>query len=154
MIGRIIGLLSIPAVGLALWGLWRQVSAPRPLSRWTPIIGLVMAPLTLVVNLLVLRQARPEMFGVALGVFGLGFGIAWGQAARFEVVGTQVLARRSVMHLACWAVSYAMTQLLASFATAGWVAGGLTAMFFAAGSTIGTNVDLLVRRRHKLAQLA
>jgi len=154
MIGRVIGLVSILAVGLALWGLWRQVSKPRPLSRWTPIIGLVMAPLTVVINVVVLRQAQPELLGLLLGVGGLGFGLAWGQAARLEARGTQILAQRSVMHLACWAASYAATQLLASFANAGWVAGGLTMMFFAAGATIGTNADLFIRRRRLMRQVA
>lgn len=147
MIGRLIGLASIAGVTIGLWGLWRQVRRPRPLARWTPFIGLVMAPLTLVVNLVVLRQAAPDLLGPAVGVFGLGFGIAWGRSAHLEAVGDAIVARRSVMHLVCWAVSYAVTQLLTSFATAGWVAGGLVAMFFAAGTTVGTSLDLAVRRR-------
>jgi hypothetical protein len=147
MIGRLIGLASILGVGLALWGLWRQVRKPQRLSAWTPVIGLVMAPLVLVINVVVLRQAQPELLGPALGVCGIGFGVGWGQAARLEQSGTTIVAQRSVIHLACWAASYATTQLLTAFATAGWVAGGLTAMFFAAGATVGTNLDLLIRRR-------
>jgi hypothetical protein len=153
MIGRIVGLVSILAVGLALWGLWRQVRRPAPLSPWTSLIGLVMAPLTLIVNVVVLRQARPELLGPALGLCGLGFGVAWGQASRIRAEGERIVAERSVLHLACWATSYAVTQLLSAFANAGWVAGGLTAMFFAAGATIGTNLDLLIRSR-RLARRA
>lgn len=154
MIGRIIGMVSILAVALALWGLWRQVSKPRPLSKWTPVIGLVMAPLALLVNVVILQQANPDLLGVMLGVGGLGFGLAWGQAARLEADGTRVLATRSVVHLACWAASYAATQLMVSFANAGWVAGGLTMMFFAAGTTIGTNANLWFRHRRIRHHLA
>lgn len=154
MISQLIRLVSVAGVGLALWGLWRQVRKPQPLSRWTPVIGLVMAPMTLVINLVVLRQAQPQLLGPALGVCGLGFGVAWGQSAHLERRGNKIYARRSVMHLACWAASFTVTQLLASFATAGWVAGGLAAMFFAAGATIGTQADLALRRHRLAASMA
>jgi hypothetical protein len=58
----------------------------------------------------------------------------------------QVVARQSFLHLVFWGISAAATQLLASFAPARLVAGGLTMMFFSAGTTFGSGIDLLLRQ--------
>ncbi len=73
MIGRGFGLLSIALICLALWGLIRQVRKPQPLRPSGNLIGIVMAPVMLLVNLIVLRQAAPGLLGPALLIFGLGF---------------------------------------------------------------------------------
>jgi len=147
VIGRFLGVASILLVALALRRLVREVRRPQPVRVTSALIGLVMAPLTLVVNLVLLRQAGPGAPGAALLAVGLGFGAAWGQVARLERRGTQVVARRSVLHFTFWGTSYALTQGLATFTTARWVAGGLIAMCFSAGTTIGTELNLLTRRR-------
>jgi hypothetical protein len=58
------------------------------------------------------------------------------------------------MHLVFWGISYAITQVLATFAPAFLVAGGLATMFFSAGSTLGTNLNLLVRQLQMQPALA
>jgi hypothetical protein len=146
MIGRGFGLLSIVLVGFALWGLVRQVRKPLTVRPSGNLIGIAMAPIMLVVNVVVLRQAAPGLLGPSLLVLGLGFGLAWGQVARLRTQDGRVIAERSILHLFFWGVSYAVTQVLATFATAAWVAGGLVAMFFAAGTTLGTNANLFVRQ--------
>jgi hypothetical protein len=146
MIGRGFGLLSIVLIGLALWGLIRQVRKPQSLRPSGNLIGIVMAPTMLLVNLIVLRQAAPGLLGPSLLVLGLGFGAAWGQVAKLKTQEGRVLAERSILHLVFWGISYAATQILATFADAAWVAGGLIAMFFATGTSLGTNANLLVRQ--------
>ncbi len=145
-LGRIVSLLTIPLMALTIWGLIRQVRREQRLSLYSPIVGLVMAPLTLIINIIFLGQAFPALRGPALLIFGIAFGLAWGQTARLHVKGKAVVARRSILHLVFWAVSYAITQVLATFAPAFVVAGGLATMFFSAGSTLGTNLNLLVRQ--------
>jgi hypothetical protein len=145
VIGRIIGLLTIPLLVFMMWSLIRQVRRPARLRPTTTLIGIVMAPAMLIVNLVFLRQAAPGSAGVALLVLGLGFGVAWGFTAHLSLRNERVVATRSVLHLVFWGVSFAVTQILATFAEAWLVAGGLAAMFFATGSTLGTNTNLLVR---------
>jgi hypothetical protein len=146
MIYRILSLLSVPLTLLSFYGMIRQVRKELPFRLRTPIIGLVFAPLSLVINVIFLRRAFSEFLGPALLITGLGFGLAWGQATRLYVKGPSIVGKRSVLHIIFWAVSYAITQILATFAPALWVAGGLTAMFFSTGSGLGTNLNLLIRQ--------
>jgi hypothetical protein len=145
MIGRLVGLLSIPLVLLTIRGLVRQVRNEQRITAGTAAIGLVMAPLALLVNIVFLRQASPEVLGPMLLLAGLGLGLAWGQATRLHRRGPIVVGRRGAMHLVFWAISYGITQLLALVAPAYMVAGGIAAMFFSAGSSLGANLNLLAR---------
>jgi hypothetical protein len=106
-----------------------------------------MSVLMLAVNVFILHRANPTVLGAALLVVGVGFGLAWGQATQLSQEGDAVVAQRSVLHIVFWAVSFTLTQVLATFAPAAWVAAGLAAMFFSAGATLGTSANLLVRRR-------
>jgi len=146
VIWRILSLLSIPLVLWAFWGLVRQVRKPQRLRALTPVIGIVMSLLMLTANVFILHRANPTLLGGALLVVGIGFGLAWGQATRLAKEGDTVMAERSALHIIFWAVSFAMTQVLATFAPASWVAAGLAAMFFSAGATLGTSANLFLRR--------
>lgn len=146
MIWRILSLLSIPLVLWAFWGLIRQVQKPQRLRASTPVIGIVMSLLMLAVNVFILHRANPTLLGGALLVVGVAFGLAWGQATRLATKGETVIAERSVLHIIFWAISFTMTQILATFAPASWVAAGLAAMFFSAGATLGTSANLFLRR--------
>ncbi len=146
MIYRVLSLLSIPLVLLSFYGMVRQMRKELPFRLRTPIIGLIFAPLSLIINVFFLRRAFSELLGPALLVTGLGFGLAWGQATRLYLKGPAIVGKRSVLHIIFWAVSYAITQILATFAPALWVAGGLAAMFFSTGSGLGTNLNLLIRQ--------
>jgi hypothetical protein len=113
-----------------------------------------MAPVTLLINIIFLRQAFRAYLGPALLILGLALGLAWGQATRLYAKGKTLVAKRSIMHLVCWAISYALTQILATIAPASIVAGGLAAMFFSTGSTLGTNLNLIVRQLQMRPALA
>jgi len=145
-IGRVLSILSIPLMGLAIWGLIRQVRHEQPMGKLTPVIGLVMAPLALAFNLVFMRPAIQNLLGPVLLLLGLGFGLAWGQTTKLFAKGETVVARRSILHLIFWGLSYALTQVLATFAPATWVAGGLAALLFSTGATLGTHLNILVRR--------
>jgi hypothetical protein len=145
ILARVLSILSIIAVGLTLWVLIRQVGREQRQRLFTPIIGLVLAPVTLLINILFLHQAFSAYLGPALLIFGLGFGLAWGQTTRLYEKNRKLVGKRSVLHLIFWGISYAITQILATFAPALWVAGGLAAMFFSTGATLGTNLNLLAR---------
>lgn len=146
MIWRVVSLLTLPLMAFAIWGLVRQIRRALPVRARAAVIGLVMSPLLLLVNVIILRRAVPSVGGLALLAFGLGFGVAWGQNARLEKQGDMVVAKRSVLHLVFWAISIGVTQLLATFASEQWVALGLVSMFFTAGTSIGTNLNLLIRQ--------
>ena len=146
MIWRILSLLTIPIVALTFWMLIRQVRKPTPVRPGWTAIGLVFAPAMLVVNLVFLRHASPGSLGIALLVLGIGFGVAWGFTARLSMRDEKVIADRSILHLVFWGVSFGVTQMLATFAAAEVVAGGLAMMFFATGTTLGTSTNLLVRQ--------
>lgn len=154
MLGRIIGLLSIPLTGLTIWGLIRCVRKEQRVKLSTPVVGLVMAPISLLINVLFLRQAFSAFLGPALLIFGLGLGLAWGQTTRLYAKGGMLVGKRSTLHLVFWGISYAITQILATVAPAMWVGGGLAAMFFSTGSALGTNLNLLVRQLRMRSSLA
>ncbi len=145
MIWRIVSLLSIPVVLWTFWRLAKQVGKPQRVRKLTPVIGMVMSTLMLAVNVVLLHRAAAGLLGAALLAVGGGFGLAWGQSTRFSVRDDVLVAKRSVLYLVFWAGSFAITQLLATFASTLWVTGGLMTMFFSAGATLGTSTNLLAR---------
>ena len=146
MIDRIIGILSIPITLVMIFLLIRQVNKTQPVSPKSIWVGLVFAVLTLLVNLLFMRQAQPGMFGPLLLIGGMVLGLARGKASQLSIKIGAVTARQSIMHLFFWGASASVTQLLAAFAPARWVAGGLAMIFFSTGTTLGTNFNLLLRQ--------
>ena len=156
-IDKIIGLLSIPITLVMVAGIARQVNKNQRVTAGSSLIGLVMAPLTLIINLIFMRRVIPALAGPLLLILGLGFGLAWGFTTRLKLSEGVVVARQSILHLVFWAVSVTVTQLLAAFAPASWVMGGLATMFFSTGTTAGSQLNLFVRQlwfRSKPAQAA
>jgi membrane protein CcdC involved in cytochrome C biogenesis len=145
VIWRILSLLSIPVVLWTFWRLAKQVGKPQRVRTIMPVIGMVMSTLMLAVNVFFLHRAAAGLLGAALLVVGIGFGLAWGQSTRFSLKDDVLVAKRSVLYLVFWAGSFAITQLLATFASTVWVTGGLMTMFFSAGATLGTSTNLLAR---------
>jgi hypothetical protein len=66
-------------------------------------------------------------------------------STRLSLRDGAVVGKQSILHLVFWALSLAITQLLVAVAPASWVAGGLALMFFSTGTTLGTNLNLLLR---------
>jgi hypothetical protein len=152
-IDRIIGLLSIPLMLIMVAGIARQVNKNQRVSIGSTLIGLVMAPIILIINLLFMARAIPTSIGPFLLILGLGFGLAWGFTTRLKISDGVPVARQSILHLVFWAISLTVTQLLAAFAPVSWVAGGLATMFFSTGTTVGSQLNLLVRQRLQVNKL-
>lgn len=158
-LGRALSLLSVPLTLVMIFSMIRLVKKEQRARIRTNIIGIIMAPMTLLINVIFLNRALPNFFSVFfvggfVAVFGLGFGLAWGQTAKLYKKDEQLVVKRSIAHLVFWGLSYAITQLLAAVATTGFVAGGLATMLFSAGSTVGTNVNMLVRYQKLKARRA
>ena len=158
-LGRALSLLSVPLTLVMIFSMIRMVKKEQRARMRTNIIGIIMAPMTLLINVIFLNRALPDFFSVFfvggfVAVFGLGFGLAWGQTAKLYKKDEQLVVKRSIAHLVFWGFSYAITQLLAAVATTGFVAGGLATMLFSAGSTVGTNVNMLVRYQKLKARKA
>ena len=150
-LGRALSLLSVPLTLLMIFSMIRMIKKEQRASMRTNMIGIIMAPMTLLINVFFLNRALTDFLSVFfvggfVAVFGLGFGLAWGQTAKLYKQDEQLVVKRSIAHLVFWALSYAITQLLAAFASTGFVAGGLVTMLFSAGSTVGTNTNMLVRQ--------
>ena len=150
-LGRAVSLLSIPLTLVMIISMIRMVKKEQRARMRSNIIGIIMAPMTLLINVIFLNKALSDFWGVffiggLVAVFGLGFGLAWGQTAKLYQKDEQLVVKRSIAHLVFWAFSYVITQLLSAFATTGFVAGGLATMLFSAGSTVGTNTNMLVRQ--------
>ncbi len=145
-LGRLFSLASIPLTLLGVWGIIRQVNKEQRLGLASPMIGLVMSPLILLLNVLVLRQAQVNCAGPLFLIMGLGFGLAWGLTMRLSLRDGKVVGKQSILHLVFWGISYATTQFLTVVAPASWVAGGLVLMFLSTGTTLGTNLNLVLRQ--------
>ena len=79
MLGDLLSLISILVMMVMVALLIRQVNKPAPVNTGSTRIGLVMAPVLLVVNLIFLRQSNPNCYGLLLLAGGLAFGMLWGQ---------------------------------------------------------------------------
>jgi hypothetical protein len=145
MIGRIIGLLSIPLMALSIYGIIRQINKDNRLRIWSPILNLIMAPLSLIINVLFFRQTLIETIGPLFLVLGLGFGFAWGMTMKLSFHDGNVIGRQSIIYLIFLGLSYAITQLIATFAPATWITGGLVLIFFSTGSALGSSLNQIVR---------
>ena len=150
MILRLLSLLSIPLTLVMIFSMIRMVRNEQRARMRTNIMGIIFAPMILLINIIFLNRAFSDFpgmlcIGSMVAVFGLGFGFAWGQTAKLYKKGEKLVVKRSVAHLIFWAFSLAITQLFATFASTALVAGGLVALLFSTGSTVGTNTNMLVR---------
>lgn len=145
MVGRILGLLSIPLMLFTIYKLIRQVNKESKQSLWSPLLNMIMAPVSLLINIVFLHQAVVESIGPLFLILGLGFGLAWGMTMRLNLRQGGVVGRQSILHLVFWGLSFTITQLLSTFAPATWISGGLVLMFFSTGTTLGSSLNLIVR---------
>jgi len=144
-LASICSLSSIPAALLGMWGIIRQINKEQKLNLRSPLVGMLFSPMILAVNVVLMRQVALNLAGPLFLILGLGFGLAWGMSMRLSVREGLLIGKQSILHLLFWGLSYAITQGLAVFAPASWVAGGLVLMFFSTGATLGTNLNLIIR---------
>ena len=145
IVGVLIGLLSIPLTVVGFILLIRQIRKTQRIQKRTALIGMFFSILMLVVNLLFLNSALVSLWQPFFLILGGGFGLAWGLTTKLMIREEDIVAKRSIAYILFWAVSLAITQVLAAFARNSVVAFGLGGMFFSAGSSLGTNLNLLTR---------
>lgn len=143
--GAFFSLISIPLCLLAIWGLVRQGSREQVVQRSSLIIGLVIAPVTLAINLVFLRQASPTLIGWLFLALGVGFGLTWGRSLQLSRREDVITGKKSFWYFIFWLASLAITQTLVLVAPASWVSAGLVLMFFSAGSSVGYQGTVLRR---------
>lgn len=73
-----------------------------------------MAPLGLLLNVVIVRQAAPGPAGGLAGILGVLFGSALDRTTRIEVADGRLIARRLAPYFVLWGISYAITQILVS----------------------------------------
>jgi hypothetical protein len=143
--GTFFSLISIPLSLLAIVGLLRQGRGEQIVQRSSLIVGLLMAPATLAINLVFLRQAAPASIGWLVLALGLGFGLVWGRSLQLSRREGAITGKKSGWYFIFWLASLAITQLLVLVAPASWVSTGLVLMFFSAGSSMGYQGNILRR---------
>lgn len=150
VIARIFSLLAIPLTLFSLYKTYQLVRKEQPSNQMTYVIGIGMSLVMMFLNLITLSLAtKPGWFvfaGFMLLVTGAGFGLAWSFTSKFSPSDGVILVKRSGLYLLFWALSYVLTQLLATFTLANIVAAGLATMFFTTGSTIGMNANMIIRQ--------
>jgi len=158
MFWRMVGFLFTPFMLLSVVGIIVQMRKEQRISMWSPILGIVMAVLMLLVNMVVYsRVLLSEMIIFSLFlprilitgpllIAGLGFGLAWGQTMRLYPKGESLVGKQSILHVVFWGISLVISQAFTAFAPASWTAGGIAMMAFSVGTTVGTNLNLLLRQ--------
>ena len=142
---RIVGFLSIPLVLFSAYMMVRSVGRARRISRRSLFLQLGFSPVFLIGYSLLLGISIAFKWAVPLVILGLGVGGFWGLSTRLTLRGQQVVGTRSTWYIVLWGASFALTQILALFATEGAAAGGLATMVFSTGITLGMNGGLLLR---------
>ncbi len=145
LLGQLVGVLSILLLIVGFVMLMRNMKKTSTLRIRSHLISIVFSMLMLIINILFLKSAV-NLWLVTLAFFlGLAFGFLWGLTTRLTLRGRQVLGRRSILFVIFWLVSLVITYILSLIASRQVVALGLGGMFFSAGTTIGTNLNLILR---------
>ena len=151
---KLIGLLSIPLMIVSVLVMVRSIGRARRITQKSLLIQIVTSPAFLIVYTLLLGVSIAFKWAVPVTMLGVGIGGFWGLSTALSVKDRQVVGTRSVWYLWLWAGSFAVTQLLAVFATDGATAGGLAMMFLSMGTAVGMNASLLYRHRLLLSTVA
>ena len=105
MIGRILGLLSIPLTIIMLVSLARQLKKNQQMSVGSSFVAILMSSAILTINLVFTFQSMSQCVLLPLLFLGLVLGLAWGQTTRLAISHGAVVGRQSILHLVFWAIS-------------------------------------------------
>lgn len=145
VLGRVIGFLSIPLFIAGFILLIKSIKKSNTLRIRSHLLSIFFSLAMLVVNVVFLNQAIISWWLLVFMLLGFGFGFLWGLTTRMRVENGQVIGKRSVLFMVFWMVSLAVTQLLMTFASRQVVAIGMGTLFFSAGTSLGTNFNLISR---------
>lgn len=146
---RLFSLLSVPIALFMFYKLFKSINREQVFNQRILITSIVMASAMMFVNILFMISAffawcAGVWFGLLLA--GLGFGFIWGKSSKLYQKNDRIMIKRSAIHLLFWACAYTLTHLLTAIFPSNIAAAGLAAMFFSTGSTIGTNVYIIMKK--------
>ena len=145
VLGRVIGFLSIPMFIVGFIFLIKSIKKSNTLRVRSHLLSIFFSLAMLLVNVVFLNQAITSWWLLVFLFFGFGFGFLWGLTTRMQLQNGQVMGKRSVLFMIFWMLSLALTQVLMTFASRQVVAVGMGTMFFSAGTSLGTNINLISR---------
>lgn len=140
------GYASILLVALSVLAMVRTIGKPRPLVLSGLLIQMAFSGLFLALYSFLLNLGEPTMLSWGLMGAGLGAGIFQGFTTRITVSGDRVTAKRSILYLLIWGLTFTATQLLALLGQNELAAYGLSSIYLATGIALGMNGTLVVRR--------
>jgi uncharacterized membrane protein YbaN (DUF454 family)/ribosomal protein L40E len=142
----IAGYASIPLVLLSVFAMMRTIGKPRPLMVTGLIAQILFSALFLLLYRFLLNLSEPTLLSWGLLGIGLFGGVFQGFTTKINITGDKITAKRSVIYLIIWGVSFSATQALAMLGQDTIAAYGLSSVYLATGIAIGMNATLLVRR--------
>ncbi|MEN8614063.1 zinc ribbon domain-containing protein [Dehalogenimonas sp. THU2] len=142
----IAGYASIPLVLLSVFAIVRTVGKPRPLVASGLLTQMLFSAAFLVLYRFLLNLGEPTLLSWGLLGAGLLGGAFQGFTTRIDVNGDKITAKRSVVYLIIWGLSFSATQALAMLGQDTIAAYGLSSVYLATGMAIGMNGTLLARR--------
>ncbi len=127
---------------------------PRPITVLSTVLGIALTVVMLPIYMLLSRiRLNPVLAWPVLGL-GLIIGVIWGASTRLYAQGGRVMGRRSLLFLAGWGLSWALSQGLNLLGSALLASAGLLPLFFTTGTHLGSQANLLVRRLYFKAATA
>jgi hypothetical protein len=142
----IAGYASIPLVLLSVFAMARTIGRLRPLVTSGLVWQIVFSVAFLLLYRLLLDIGEPTI--LSWGLFGVGLlgGALQGFTTRLVVAGSRVAARRSIVYLIVWGLSFSATQLLSMLGQGSAAAYGMSSVYMATGIAAAMNGTLLARR--------
>lgn len=86
-----------------------------------------------------------SVLGLPALALGLFVGLAWGFTTRLSGPRGRVMGRRSLLFLAGWMATWALSQGLNLLGSALLASAGLLPLFFSTGAHVGASANLLAR---------
>ena len=142
----IAGYASILLVALSVMSMVRTIGKPRPLVLSGLLIQMAFSALFLFLYRFLLNLSEPTMLSWGLMGAGLGVGVFQGFTTKITVSGDRIIAKRSVLYLVIWGITFATTQALALLGQKELAAYGLSSIYLATGIALGMNGTLVIRR--------
>ena len=123
----------------------RKLGQESRYSKLPPLIGMVV--MALVTALYIWLSAVQFNYLVGLGLLVVGFliGLLQGRSSKVYLRDEKVMVKRSIAAMILWGVAYLLSLALTLTQHPLLAAGGVLAMLFGLGTTLGTNLNLLAR---------
>lgn len=148
---RVLGWLTVPLLVFSVWLLVRSVKRQNRILLRSLLLPLATTVLVPVVYVAMLGADPPTLVSGILAVVGVGVGILWANTTTLSLREGHVYGVRSVGYLLIWGLTFVLSQALVLGATSAVARYGLSSLYLSAAISLGTNGNLLIRRRMVLS---